>query len=72
MPVATKPLFDVRADFPVLGRQINGKRVAYLDSAATSQRPQPVIAAMDRFQRESYAPIHRGVYELAREATDAF
>ena len=72
MAVATKPLVDVRADFPVLAREFGGKRVAYLDSAATSQRPQPVIEAMDRFQRESYAPIHRGVYELAREATDRF
>ena len=70
--VADKPLVDLRADFPVLGREINGQRVAYLDSAATSQRPQQVIDAMDRFQSESYAPIHRGVYELAREATDAF
>ena len=70
--VADKPLVDVRADFPVLAREFAGKRVAYLDSAATAQRPEQVIAAMDRFQRESYAPIHRGVYELARESTDAF
>jgi len=70
--VADKPLVDVRADFPVLTREFDGKRVAYLDSAATAQRPEQVIAAMDRFQRESYAPIHRGVYELARESTDAF
>jgi cysteine desulfurase/selenocysteine lyase len=70
--VADKPLVDVRADFPVLGREFHGRRVAYLDSAATSQRPQQVIEAMDRYQRESYAPIHRGVYELARESTDQF
>jgi cysteine desulfurase/selenocysteine lyase len=70
--IADKPLVDVRADFPVLGREFHGKRVAYLDSAATSQRPQQVIEAMDRYQRESYAPIHRGVYELARQSTDAF
>jgi cysteine desulfurase / selenocysteine lyase len=69
---ATTPLVDVRADFPVLNREFEGRRVAYLDSAATSQRPRQVIEAMDRFQSESYAPIHRGVYELAREATDAF
>jgi cysteine desulfurase / selenocysteine lyase len=69
---ADKPLVDVRTDFPVLAREFGGRRVAYLDSAATSQRPAQVIAAMDRFQRESYAPIHRGVYELARESTDAF
>ncbi|HZB05394.1 MAG TPA: SufS family cysteine desulfurase [Thermoleophilaceae bacterium] len=70
--VASTPLVDVRTDFPVLSRQFGGKRVAYLDSAATSQRPEQVVAAMDRFQRESYAPIHRGVYELARESTEAF
>jgi cysteine desulfurase/selenocysteine lyase len=70
--IAEQPLVDVRTDFPVLTREFGGRRVAYLDSAATSQRAEPVIRAMDRFQRESYAPIHRGVYELAREATDAF
>ena len=70
--VATQPLVDVRADVPVLAREFEGKRVAYLDSAATSQRPEQVIQAMDSFQRESYAPIHRGVYELARESTDRF
>ncbi|HET8822875.1 MAG TPA: SufS family cysteine desulfurase [Thermoleophilaceae bacterium] len=67
-----RPLADVRADFTVLSREFGGRRVAYLDSAATSQRPERVVAAMDRFQRESYAPIHRGVYELARESTEAF
>jgi cysteine desulfurase / selenocysteine lyase len=69
---AEHPLVDVRADFPVLGRVFDGRRVAYLDSAATSQRPRQVVDAMDEFQRHSYAPIHRGVYELARESTDAF
>ena len=72
MSVASTPLVDVRTDFPVLAREFGGRRVAYLDSAATSQRPEQVVAAMDRFQRESYAPIHRGVYELARESTEAF
>ena len=70
--VAERPLVDVAADFPVLTREFDGKRVAYLDSAATSQRPRQVIEAMDRFQRDSYAPIHRGVYELARESTELF
>jgi cysteine desulfurase / selenocysteine lyase len=70
--VAQHPLVDVRADFPVLQREFGGRRVAYLDSAATSQRPRQVVEAMDAFQRHSYAPIHRGVYELARESTDAF
>ena len=70
--LAEHPLVDVRADFPVLNRVFDGRRVAYLDSAATAQRPRQVVEAMDRFQRFSYAPIHRGVYELARESTDAF
>ena len=69
---AEHALVDVRTDFPVLTREFGGRRVAYLDSAATSQRPRQVIEAMDDFQRRSYAPIHRGVYELARESTDAF
>jgi cysteine desulfurase/selenocysteine lyase len=69
---AAHPLIDVRADFPVLAREFGARRVAYLDSAATSQRPRQVIEAMDAFQRSSYAPIHRGVYELARESTEAF
>jgi cysteine desulfurase / selenocysteine lyase len=69
---AEHPLVDVRTDFPVLNRVFDGRRVAYLDSAATAQRPRQVIEAMDAFQRSSYAPIHRGVYELARESTDAF
>jgi cysteine desulfurase / selenocysteine lyase len=70
--VAQHPLVDVSADFPALQREFGGRRVAYLDSAATSQRPRQVVEAMDIFQRHSYAPIHRGVYELARESTDAF
>jgi cysteine desulfurase / selenocysteine lyase len=70
--LAEHPLVDAMTDFPVLNRVFDGKRVAYLDSAATAQRPRQVVEAMDRFQGSSYAPIHRGVYELAREATDAF
>jgi cysteine desulfurase / selenocysteine lyase len=70
--IAEHPLVDVRADFPVLNRMFDGRRVAYLDSAATAQRPRQVVEAMDEFQSFSYAPIHRGVYELARESTHAF
>ena len=64
-PVAAQ--LDVRADFPLLGRG-----VAYLDSAATSQKPESVIAAIDSYYRRSNANIHRGVYALAQEATDLF
>ncbi|HEY5430549.1 MAG TPA: SufS family cysteine desulfurase [Solirubrobacteraceae bacterium] len=63
---------DVAAEFPVLRREFDGRPVAYLDSAATSQTPQPVIDAMTRYYTESRASIHRGVYPLAVEATDLF
>jgi cysteine desulfurase/selenocysteine lyase len=58
---------DVRADFPILAGDI-----AYLDSAATSQKPEAVIQTIDRFYRESNANIHRSVYELAVKATEAY
>src|ERR671919_1966706 len=63
---------DIRADFPVLAREINGHRLVYLDSAASSQKPRQVIEAMERFYSESYGTVHRGVYELGREATELF
>jgi cysteine desulfurase/selenocysteine lyase len=65
-------IHDVAAEFPVLSREFDGRPVAYLDSAATSQTPQPVIDAMTRYYTESRASIHRGVYPLAVEATDLF
>jgi cysteine desulfurase / selenocysteine lyase len=68
----TTSLPDVRADFPVLTREWNGHRVAYVDSAATSQKPSAVIDTMDRFLRETNASVHRGVYDLGREATELF
>src|SRR5579875_3866664 len=69
---ALDTLADVAADFPVLRREFDGRPVAYLDSAATSQTPQPVIDAMTRYYTESRASIHRGVYPLAVEATDLY
>jgi cysteine desulfurase/selenocysteine lyase len=74
-PVTTAPTFDVEAvaaQFPILARKINGSPLVYLDSAATAQTPEPVLAEMDRIYRHSNANIHRGVYPLAQEATDAF
>ena len=59
---------NVRSDFPVLDRE----GLVYLDSAATSQKPRQVIEAIDSYYRHSNANIHRGVYSLAREATDLF
>jgi len=62
----------VRADFPILGRQINGKPLVYLDSAATSQKPAVVIDAMDDYYRRYNANPHRGVYTISEEATAAY
>ena len=62
----------IRQDFPILSRQVHGKRLAYLDTAASAQKPEQVIEAMNRFQREDYANIHRGVYALSQAATDRF
>ncbi len=62
----------VRADFPILRREIDGAPIVYLDSGNTSQKPRQVIEAMDEFMRTSYAPINRSAYRLAAEATDRF
>ena len=67
MAAATAQL-DVRAQFPTLDRE----GVAYLDSAATSQTPDVVLAAMDDYYRHHRASVHRGAYPLASEATDLF
>jgi cysteine desulfurase/selenocysteine lyase len=72
MEAATGAQLDIRADFPVLARIIDGRPIVYLDSAATSQKPEPVIAAIDDYYRHHNANIHRGVYTLAQEATDLF
>jgi cysteine desulfurase/selenocysteine lyase len=62
----------IRADFPILERQVNGKRLVYLDNAATSQKPEAVIRAIDDYYRRYNANIHRGVHTLAEEATEAY
>jgi len=68
----TADLQDLAAQFPVLKRRIDGQRLVYLDSSATSQTPQPVIDTMTRYYTESRASIHRGVYPLAVEATELY
>lgn len=65
-------LRDIRQDFPILSQPMNGKRLVYLDSAATSQKPLPVIERIARYYREENANVHRGVYALAAKATDAY
>lgn len=63
----------IRKDFPTLAREVHGgKRLVYLDSAASSQTPEPVLDAMDRYYRHSRSNVHRGVYGLAEEATDLY
>ncbi len=70
--VQTKPGLDVaaiREDFPVLQQLVHGKPLIYLDSTATSQKPEVVIQALDEYYRKYNANIHRGIYSIAEEAT---
>src|SRR4051794_14256187 len=69
---APGPLARLRTDFPILARRVNGKRLVYLDSAATAQKPQAVLDALDEYYTEHNANVHRGVYTLAEEATAAY
>ena len=64
-------LARVRADFPLLTREVNGQQVAYLDSAASAQKPQVVIDAESQFYQHGYAAVHRGIHSLSMEATTA-
>ena len=62
----------IRRDFPILGNEVNGKPLVYLDSANTSQKPNVVIDTMTKFMREAYAPINRSAYTLAANATEQY
>jgi cysteine desulfurase / selenocysteine lyase len=61
----------IRKDFPILSREVAAGRLVYLDSANTSQKPQSVLDAMDRYYERSNANVHRGTYQIAIEATEA-
>jgi len=65
-------LEDIRKDFPILSRKVNGKPLVYLDNAATSQTPQQVIDVIVDYYSNYNANIHRGVHTLSQEATDAY
>lgn len=70
-----KPPFDVdqiRADFPVLSQQVNGKPLVYLDNAATTQKPRQVIERVRQFDTEEYGTVRRGAYKLCERATQMF
>lgn len=68
-----KQFEKIKSDFPIFNRKIHSdKSLVYMDSAATSQKPEQVIRAMDDFYRDSNANIHRGIHELAEEATGLY
>ncbi len=63
---------DIRNDFPILQQEVHGHPLAFLDSAASSQKPQQVIEAMDSYYRTTHANVHRGVHTLSENATAAY
>jgi cysteine desulfurase/selenocysteine lyase len=71
MSTATLDATTVKADFPLLSREVNGHPIVYLDSGATSQKPRQVLDALDRYYEEINANIHRGAYLIAERATTA-
>jgi cysteine desulfurase/selenocysteine lyase len=71
-PPIPAPVEEIRGQFPLLGREQDGEPLAYLDNAATSQKPLAVIDALDRYWREQNANVHRGVYRLSEEATELY
>ena len=74
-PVGRAPEFDaaaIRQDFPLLRRRVHGKPLVYLDSAATTQKPQVVIDRMTQYYAEENANVHRGVHWLSERATEAY
>lgn len=65
-------LSRLRRDFPILATWVNGRALAYLDSAASAQKPEAVVAAMADFIRSDYANVHRGIHALGERATEAY
>ena len=73
--MATATAFDVtaiRADFPILGTEVHGRPLVYLDNAATTQKPRVVLQALQDYYASSNANVHRGVHYLSGKATDLF
>jgi cysteine desulfurase/selenocysteine lyase len=74
-PAAARRGFDlerVRADFPILRERVRGQRLAYLDNAATTQKPEAVLQALDHYYRTGNANVHRAIHELAERATTLY
>jgi cysteine desulfurase/selenocysteine lyase len=72
MSVLQDKVSDLRTDFPALGQNVHGKPLVYLDNAATTQKPNAVIDAVDGFYRLDCSNVHRGVHELSLRATKAY
>ncbi|HEX5504301.1 MAG TPA: cysteine desulfurase [Thermomicrobiales bacterium] len=68
----TLDVATLRADFPLLAETVNGQPIAYLDNAATSQKPEAVIRALDTYYRTYNANVHRGIYQISERATAAY
>lgn len=71
-PEQANPLAGVRADFPILGLEVDGRPLVYLDNAATSQKPRAVLRAVDDYYERQNGNIHRGVHHLSQIATEAY
>ena len=71
-PLTPAAVARIRTDFPILDRKLHGQPLAYLDSASTSQKPRHMLEALTSFYATSNANVHRGVYTLGVESTDAF
>ncbi|MEL7462415.1 MAG: aminotransferase class V-fold PLP-dependent enzyme, partial [Pseudomonadota bacterium] len=63
---------DIRKDFPILSREVNGKPLVYLDNGASAQKPQVVIDAVTRGYAEEYANVHRGLHYLSNLSTERY
>src|SRR6202043_1313193 len=71
-PIAAYDVNRIRADFPILGMQVYGKPLVYLDNAASAQKPQAVLNRLNQAYTSQYANVHRGLHYLANEATEAY
>ena len=71
-PALLRSIAEIRAEFPILEREIHGRPLAYLDNGATAQKPLAVIETLDRYWREHNANVHRGVHTLSEEATELY
>src|SRR5688500_6004121 len=72
IPCERFDVHSVRRDFPLLSLRVHGKPLVYFDNGATSQKPQSVIDALNRYYTEENSNIHRGVHFLSERATEAY